>query len=164
MKTRFELNVDLETLNEKKLFQEDYDIELENWERDYLCSKEFDELYKIEVEYLPYDVYDDECEYEYDKYLFETDHENYILAELTELYEQQIPEEYYLKRLDQFHAMRSDDPDDIFFCYSSLCGYYVSTLNIFINYDYDNNFTYYRSRWTIQDLKDYLYEREHDSL
>lgn len=163
MKTRIELNDDLETLNEQRLCQEQYDIELYNCEREYLCSKEYGRLYKYLVEYSGFEAgpYDLSCTGIYED---EYDDDQRLLLEKIDFQgelEEEFYDEYYLCKLDILHALRSNDPDDKFISYSYLTGYYISSRNCYCN-DPPNYRLRFHYNWTIQDLKDYLYEREHD--
>ena len=160
MKTRFELNVDLEALNEKKLFQEEYDNEMYNYEREYFCSKEYGREYKYMVDYWgtrgsPYALDGSLTYCDFYDFVFE---EQESIQQILEL---EIQEEYWLTKLDQLHSMKYDDPDEEFVCYSYLSGHYDSNNNSYANKG--SYFTIYPHNWTIQDLKDYLYnERKTD--
>lgn len=154
-----ELNYDLETLNEKKLFQEEYDNEMYNWEREYSCSIEYGRLYECIVEYSgTVDSLDDINSWFIFGDYYDFVYEEVALFQLTLEHEFQV--EHWLKKLDVLHTMRSDDPDEKFISWSSQ---YLYDNNQDINfYYYSDIFSLNQSWWTIQDLKDYLYEREHD--
>lgn len=131
-----ELNLanDLETLNEKKLFQEEYDIEMYNWEIDYNHSKEFDSDYSTFVDYntyLKYGCLSEIEDYEYELFLGGDDYENYFRKEfIEEVTEYGIYEEYYSKRMDELHSMKSNDPDEKLRNLSSLCGFYSAVVGL----------------------------------